>query len=190
MSLIDRTYFVNEISLPAVRETAAVGSDKILAKLNGDSLDSFIEEYEEKFLHLLFGEPFTDAFLTGLNLPEGNPEKEKWNVLKSKLCVEKDFYKESPIAYYVYRFYLLHLRDNVTATGNKKSKSTFADNVADTRRLVASWNKMVKFNKRFIKWFEINFDKRHGDGYSTYKSYWAGHIVDNDIITPINGMNL
>ena len=182
MNLINKTYFVGEISLPAVNEAGAVGSDKILAELKGDLLNAFIEKYQEKFLHLLFGESFTNAFLEGLSLTEGDPEKEKWKVLKSKLCVEKEFYKESPVAYYVYRFYLLYLRDNTTTTGNKKSKSTHANNVSDARKLVSSWNKMVKFNKRFIKWFESNFD--------TYKAFWNGHLVDADLLTPINDMNL
>jgi len=181
--LIDSTYFTGELSLPAIKEDSGkTGSDAILEKFNNRELNAFIEKYERQFLELLFGESFTDSFYSGLNLPDDDPDKEIWNVLKNKLCIKRELSKKSPIANYVYRFYLLYLRDNTTNTGIKKSKATFANNVVDTRKLVSSWNNMVEFNKKFMKWFIKNFD--------TYKSYWNGHITNCDLLTPVNSMNL
>ena len=183
MILIDSTYFTGELSLPAVKEDPKkTGSDAILEKIKNRELNAFIEKYERRFLELLFGDSFTDSFYSGLSLPEGDPDKEIWTVLKNKLCVERELSKESPIANYIYRFYLFYLRDDTTNTGIKKSKATFANNVVDTRKLVSSWNEMVRFNKKFMKWFVKNFD--------TYKSYWNGHIVNSDLLTPINSGNL
>lgn len=183
MTLIDSTYFVGELSLPAIRENSGkTGSEAILEKIKNKELNAMIEKYERRFLKLMLGEKFTNEFYSGLNLPDTDPNKEKWIVLKNKLCIEGELLKKSPIANYVYRFYLLKLRDETTQTGTKKSKSTFADNVSDTRKLVRSWNEMVDFNKKFIKWFEDNFD--------TYKPYWNNHVIESDLFTHINEMNL
>ncbi|MCL1933056.1 MAG: hypothetical protein FWF53_04485 [Candidatus Azobacteroides sp.] len=180
--LTDCTYFTGELSLPAIKEDSGkTGSDAVMEKLKNRELNAFIEKYERQFLELLFGESFTDSFYSGLNLPDDDPEKEKWTALKNELCIKRELSKESPIACYVYRFYLIYLRDNTTSTGVKKSKATFADNVSDTRKLVSSWNNMVGFNKKFMNRFIKN---------DTYKSYTDGHIPDRDLLTPINSMNL
>jgi hypothetical protein len=183
MTLIDSTYFVGELSLPAILEDSGkTGSDAVMERIKNRRLNAFIEKYERIFLELLFGENFTNEFYSGLSLEDGDPNKKKWTVLKNRLCICGELSKESPIANYVYWFYLLNLRDNTTQTGTKKSKSTYADNVSDTRKLVRSWNEMVRFNKQFIKWFDKNFKQ--------YKSYWNGHVIDSDLFITVNNMNL
>jgi len=209
MLLIDTSYFVNEISLPSVKSTSeTVGSDKVIANSKNNSLNAFIEEYQEKFLHLLFGKSFTDEFLEGLNNEvylkdnKNNFIKEisgkfikiktnnnkKWLVLKSKLCVEKIFYKESPIAYYVYFYYLQNLRDNTTVTGKKKHNSSFANNVSDYKSIVRAWYKMIEFNRMFINWFNNNSEIYNFKLYTepVFNPSENSHFVCKDLLTPIN----
>jgi len=175
MTLIDSTYFTGELSLPAIKENSGkTGSDAVLENIKNKGLSAFIEKYERRFLESLFGENMTTEFYSGLNLSDDDPEKEKWTVLKNKLCTKLELSKVSPIANYVYLFYLLNLRDDTTQTGIKRSKASFADNVSDTRKLVRAWNEMVEMIKRFLVWFNKNIE--------VYKPYLKDSIIDSDLL--------
>jgi hypothetical protein len=181
MNLIDETYFTNEIALP-VTKGETDGKGKFLQTIEEQSLNRYMQKYGEKYLSEILGESLSAALLAGLALPEDDPGREIWLVLKNKLVNETE--KTSPIANYVYYFVMLKGRSKTTPTGVKRAKSAHAENVSPMSDMVFAWNEMVEWNLDFVKWLEKNFD--------AYREYWGNHSIDTegDLFHPVNRFNL
>jgi hypothetical protein len=179
MILIDKTYFTGDLALPFLT-TEQSGMGAALQSAKEKEKNAFIQERQDEYLELMFGQKMSEAFISGLNLPDDDPAKEIWIALKNKLIDETR--KQSPIANYVYFFSRRKDISDTTPTGEKKSKTDYSVNVSIFNKSVDAWNKMVRMNKKFLRWFEENFDN--------YKPYWDNHSIDDDLITPINIFNL
>lgn len=143
MSLIDSTYFRNDISLP-------VGTYS--------DIQQYIDKYEKEVLVNLLGYTnYTEMVAAYVeSIKETNPVAlpEKWDRLINGCTFSYNGYtvkwnglinteKESFIAYYVYCQYVKSHQTQITQTGGVQAKnenSTVVDGVA---KYVDSWNKFV-----------------------------------------------
>lgn len=140
MQLIDITYFVGEINV--------ANTDQLPVR---ERLELFIKKYEKRFLTQLLGEAVYNEFMTGLQVI---PVLQKWEDLKDKLV--DDDTKESPVANYVYYFYM---RDNYTQTvgvGEVKAKAENSVMSNNDAKMVRAWNEMVLWVDDLRPWFVDN----------------------------------
>jgi hypothetical protein len=159
MPLIDKTYFVGDISIPAKTY---------------DNLDLFIARYEKELLIRLFG---MDIYtLIAAYNPEDEPATPEniLDIIKGKEFIENDITyrwnglinteKISPIAYYVYYHYMRHSVSHTSTTGEIKSKHKHSDPADITNKVSLAWFKL----KELIG--EHGYLGYHIDNYTYYNS--------------------
>lgn len=155
--LIDYTFFqggsldIEGITLntitPDATSTAIVGG-----------LEYFIAKFEPEYLGKLLGKELSEEFLSYLDRREESEEKEaRWEDLISKLKWTRRIGKKeinlSPIANYIYFFYLRHNHAQATTTGVKQDTDD-GKLLSPERKMVFAWNNMVEMNKALFAWIE------------------------------------
>jgi hypothetical protein len=183
--LIDRTYFIGELNIPNT-EKATVASQ----------VDYFIEKYEREFLQKALGyslyKSFTDGLLQDPVLPkwtqllEGveytslNGRVNYWNGLVSQpLSVIN---KKSPIAGYVYYWFMRNNFTQTAAMGEVKGTAENAINVSPGMKMEKAWNDVVKSVHAMRDFLRSNHDTYNWDD-SIYYPY-------RDFFAPVNTMNI
>lgn len=158
--LIDRSYFVGDINIPNT-SNAAVGS----------LLDWFILKYETEFLDKVLGYELHKAFKTGLqevSIPQkwidlrdgveytnvqGKPRF--WHGLLAAVSGDVSF-DNSPIANYVYYWYMRNSHTQTSAMGEKKSKTENADNHSPANKMARAWNEMAECVRELVDYMNAN----------------------------------
>jgi len=149
MAVIDSSYFVGEISIPNT-----IGSDAVvtatLAKLN-----RLISIYEKDYLIKLLGQTLYDEFIAALLVPDA------WaTALLNEL--RDDTLKLSPIAQYVYYFWLRDSVTYVTSNGQVEGKNENAVSSSPALRMSESYSRMVRTTEEVLEYI--------GDNQSTFPS--------------------
>jgi len=154
MILIDKSYFIGELSLPniqvSIKEAAADGVALALQTVGENDLDVFINKYVLDYLTRLLGRELTVKFLQEI---ETETPSEIWVNLRDKLLINTGTYKASPIANYVYYWVMRDARTKTTQGGEADPNFDFADNVNNQYKLVKAWNDMSEMTVSFYKWF-------------------------------------
>lgn len=143
MSLIDASYFVNELDIPGQSNTV---------DSTGSALSSFIVKYETRYLKELLGLELYAEFQAGLLV---DPIEQKWIDLRNALRNETT--KESPIANYVYYWWM---RNNVSHTASIGEVVPVAENSQRTSpvgKMVRAWNEMVNLNREIVPTMDANY---------------------------------
>lgn len=185
--LIDRTYFVGDLNIPNT-STAAIGS----------LLDWFIEKYEEKFLLDAFGYSLYKAFKAGM---QDDPVAQKWTDLIEGVeytdlsgitrywrglisSVSGDITIEiSPIACYVYYWFMRNNHSQTATMGEVKSKNENAVSHNPALKMVRAWNEMsqaIRDLKHFL-------DAKQSD-YPEWKDHDSWRMLR--LFAPINEFNI
>ena len=177
MILIDRTYFVDDLSLPGLTVSECsenVGMRGRIEELTvgGLSLNRFIQKYQSEYLNKILGKELATAFIQGLS--EQNPDG-IWINLKNQL-VDGEL-KRSPLANYVYFYIMRYGLTFTTPSGEKKGKSDYAIDVS-THKPEFAWNRMVDMNIEFLEWYAENR--------ASYDGYTKGFGMDKNLLTYIN----
>lgn len=158
-NLIDKDYFVGEINIPDTDKTGVA-----------ERLDFFITKYEEDLLRKLLGNALYKAFKDGIAVAEDQIEQ-KWKDVRDG----KDFTdyaeraqywiglksatkKQSPIANYVYYWWLRDRVSQSTAVGEVQSKSESGEKVSPATKMCRAWNEMVKWAKDLFLFLDSNQD--------------------------------
>lgn len=165
MPIIDSTYFINEILIAGLSNTV----DSTGSKLSG-----FIEKYETRFLKELLGKTLLDEFKSGL---EEDPVPVKWVDLKNILANNST--KESPIANYVYYWYMRNKSTETASIGEIKPNTENGSMASSVQKQVRSWNEMVDWNFEVLEFIKDNiidypsFNPANGfyHGYGFYRCY-------------------
>lgn len=140
-NLIDKTYFIGEITIAQLSQPAA-----------RDNLDVFIGKYEPEYLEKALGYEFYQLFKEGIGVetPEG-----KWTDLRdgAEYTNAAGFTKKwkgltnaakiSPIANYIYYWHSCDLVTFSTGNGEKEGKSDNAGNVTSIGKQSKAYNAMV-----------------------------------------------
>jgi len=149
MAVIDSSYFVGEISIPNTAGSGAVVT-ATLAKLN-----RLISIYEKDYLTKLLGDTLYDEFIAALEVPDD------W---ATDLLAElrDDTLKLSPVAYYVYYFWLRDSVTYVTSNGQAEGNNENAVSSSPALRMSESYNRMVRMTEEVLDYI--------GDEQATFPS--------------------
>lgn len=155
---LDGTYFQGNLTLPQYgrQPKSAVKGEigAVLTQTVGEqTLEWFIARYEEKFLVKLLGMPLYGAWVQGL---VAQPPVQIWVDLKSRIFRTVGGITLSPAANYVYWFAMQQVVSDTTATGEKRQKGTFTDNVSPARKMASAWNEMVADVNHIREWIYIH----------------------------------
>lgn len=149
--ILNETYFQYEPLHIPFAEASGIGVSKNLDAKRKSQLLHTIAVRELQFLKELLGKDLRDAFLAGL---EEDPVEQKWTDLKNQLYNDTD--KISPVANYVYYFYLDPVK--ITDIGAVIPKSDGVMSVSPLIRQVEIWNDMADLNLDIVEWLDENSD--------------------------------
>lgn len=145
------------------------------------SMDQFIMEYEEEYLCKLLGEKLSAELTEYVNRKDKDVKEAHWEkligMLVKQLRHNDEIFPASPIANYVYFFYLRHNHTQATTTG-VKADGDEGKLVSPERKMVFAWNGMVRMNRRIFEYLKEN---RH-----EYK----GWNPDMELVETINTFGL
>lgn len=127
-NLIDHTFFVGELNIP--------NTDRPDVQ---ERLQYFIRKYEPMFLRQALGEALYGAFSNGL---EEEPISVGWGNLKARLVLEDGDFKYSPIAAYVYYWYMRDQATVTTGVGEAVPNTDNAQRASAMQKMVSAWNEM------------------------------------------------
>lgn len=187
MALIDRAYFVGELNIPNTSQ-AAISS----------AVDLFIEKYEDKFLREVLGYTLNKSFQAGLLQPV---IESKWSDLRdgveyTNLSGKTVFWRGlidavsgvasfdvSPIANYVYYWYIRNNHTQTATTGETKAANENSSMASPALKLVRAWNEMSAWICELVDYLDAKKDDY---------SEWADHDVYcmRRKFRPINEFNI
>lgn len=161
--LIDKTYFVGELHI------AQLGNESVENVLN-----IFINKRENEYLRFALGYSFSKTAKEGMTAAE--PES-KWSDLKNG-AEYTDAYgdlqywpgfvnadKQSPLANYVYYWYMRDKASKTTEVAEVEDKRIFTTSVPPNLKQMRAWNEMVDMNCRLYDFLE---NKKDDDGVRVY----------------------
>jgi len=136
-----------------------------------DHLESYISIYEEEYLKKMLGCEIGVEFIKYIKNRPGDKKQiiDKWENIITSL----NEFEVSPIACYVFYWYVRINQTQATITGTTKNNT---DNpvVSPNGRIIPAWNMMVTCNKYFIDWMDKN------------KLDYQGWDFDPDMLETIN----
>jgi hypothetical protein len=159
MSIVNNTYFANEIFLPHAKPSI---SDDVTA-IDAD-ITAFIETYEEEVLVRCLGYALYklfvaqldsnqpnglivgaaakwDELLNGTEFTDSEGELVKWKGIRYKTG---SVYNKSFIADYIYYQYEKSVDDSRVGVGNVKEQAANAEMVSKAPKVVAAWRRFIK----------------------------------------------
>lgn len=151
MQLIDETYFIGELNIPNLDQENV-----------RQALTVFIAKYQKRFLTLLLGEDVYKDFVAGIDVEEGVEIESQWIELRDKL-VDCDT-KESPIANYVYWFFMYNNATQTSGVGEIIANTENSMVVSPITKMVRAWNEMCDFVHGTQQWFHdfyTEYDLNH-----------------------------
>lgn len=129
-------------------------------------LNACIEKYEEDYMVSLLGEKLYEEYSV-------HKDEDRWKNLENILVNKSGKYPRSPIANYVYFYFLRNNDSQATITGVKKDNDD-GKIISPERKMIFAWNDMVKQNEKVVL-FLINHESEYNG--------WDG---DNNLLIPIN----
>jgi hypothetical protein len=157
MSLINDTFFVVNAFVPQLGQLTVK-----------EKLQLYIDRYEPKFLALLMGTAFAQAFVTGLAEPA--PEQ-RWIDLRDGKTYTDDqgntfvwpglansITKESAIALYVYYWFTRSNATFSTGSGEVAPEVENGTRANASAKQAQAWNEMLYLNFSFIHFMRVNKD--------------------------------
>lgn len=178
--IIDSTYFVRELSLPnIVSNSLESGVSAALQTVGENSLDLFIEKYEEEYLIKLLGKELANKFMLEVN---NSAPDDIWKELLSVLADSEK--KTSPIANYIYYWIMRDSRTSTTMGGECASTFDKAQRASQDKKLVKAWNDSVNMTIQVVCWINRNESKLapYGGDYSQADVF--------QLTEPINSFNI
>lgn len=170
--LIDETYFTGDLHIDGLVSSEGVPS--LTNEAINSEFKALAAKYERDFYRQVLGKDNADAFVSFLDLLEKDPDKadeRRWLDLMEVLVDDAGGTLESPIAYYIYFFYLRRNQLEATPVGATEADAKI---VPCNRKMIDAWNQMVYMNDYLSRWL---FD--HRDDY-------GGYFFDNDMLETIN----
>lgn len=162
--LIDGTYFKGLTAIDGLN--LETGAPSISRQATAGFLNSFIETYEKEYLALVLGRDMCRQFVSYLRL-ETEEKVEKWEKLREFLTKDGD----SPIAYYVFFFFVRRNDAHVSSTGVVGCSGD--DKVDASIVQIPAWNEMTEMNYELLDFLCSNEE-------------YDGFTFDRTMLEPIN----
>lgn len=172
--LIDKSYFTGEIVIPNL-ESCGAGISQSISNANSELLNKFIMKYEYLFLTKLLGGTLCGEFMRGVGAED---VEDRWIALKNMIV--HDTAKVSPIANYVYYWYLRNEETKTTGIGEVVGQANNAVVIGSCTKLSRAWNEMVDYLTGIISFVDTNR--------SVYQNFCPDYKAD--IFFKINSFNL
>lgn len=154
--IIDGTFFTGDISIAGLNVNDAE-SPTVRAKI--DNLMSYVNRYEPKYLEYLLGEELSRRFIDYVgSKSKGN---DAFDSLLGKLVTETGDNKYSPIAYYVYFYFVRGNQQQATILGVKRFEED-EELVSPNTMLIYAWNNMADMTYKVYRYLCDNKDKYEG----------------------------
>jgi Ni,Fe-hydrogenase I cytochrome b subunit len=157
-AILSTSYFIGELMVPNI-QGSTVPALSVQSKIT-----LLIDRWEVAFLRKMLGKAFADEFLTHAADTSGI-----WHNLKDKIYITPTApataYR-SPVACYVYNFYLKSMLSVTTGSGEGKAKIDGSDSISSWQKIITNWNDMVDQIIELRQWLD--------DNASTYTTYIAG----------------
>ncbi len=118
-----------------------------------NTLEYFIEKYEERFLIELLGDRLYEAWKEGVN---AETPAQIWLDLKNRIYKVMPKVSLSPAANYVYFYAMRSSASDTTITGEVRQKGTFTENRTPLGKMVTAWNDMIDEVRRIREWIFIH----------------------------------
>jgi hypothetical protein len=176
MPIIDTSYFYGDLSIAQIENEAVEANVK-----------RFIKQYEPELLTELFGYELYKNYLAGVATEQKYKDilngKEytnragklsKWNGLKNTTL------SQSPIANYLYYWYLRDQASVTTGTGEKTANAQNASNASPRTKMARAWNQMVKWNCELVEFLLSN-----QSDYPEFLNHYSSRELRN-LLTTIN----
>lgn len=171
MILIDKTYFEDaDLLIPGMGKEAQV-----------NKVNELINKYEPEYLKGILGYSFYKTFTEALEATNGDDEAlaARWKDMRDgaeytcngHLMKWEGFINEqlkSPIAQYVYYWFLRYNVPTTTVSGEKESKSDKSSNVSSIGKQVRAWNTMVEMNRSLVDYL---LNKKDDSGVLVYPEF-------------------
>lgn len=164
-NIITSSFFIADLEI-GQSDTSAVSN----------SLNQFIAIREKKYLDLILGEQLSKLFRDNIT-----SEEDKWKNLKAKFVIDvTDTIKQSPIANYIYYWYMRKTETAQTGSGEVNLKKQNSNSTSARIKAARAWNEMVRWNKavrKFVKdssdYPEYNEPKRSSETYGEWKDLYS-----------------
>ena len=152
---LDDTYFQGELSLPNLKYSSC-GISTMLEIVGHETLEWYIEKYEQRYLVDLLGEDLYSRFIAGL--AANDETDEKWIDLRNKIFNVSGEFGYSPAANYVYFFAYRDGQTKTSMNGEVRGKQSEASIVSANRKLAKAWNDMVDMSEDVRKYVRSHED--------------------------------
>lgn len=149
--LINREYFKGELYIEGAAASNNIAG--ATASLIGMQIDRIIETREKEYLQELLGCLY-EPFMSWYEQYESASEEAETSEYKNLYDMLVDI-SGSPIAYYVYFFYVRTKNSMSTANGTIKKS---VNNVSPMDKLVLAWNTMADLTRKIDKYILTNDD--------------------------------
>lgn len=191
-NFIDTTYFIAELNIPSSSLPIA---------------ESFIPKYEKQYLIKLLGITLYDEFIAGLGAGTIDPI---WTNLKNQIVDSVN--KISPIANFVYYYFLDDSVQTTVQIGMASANAENASMVSAIDKQVRGWNEMSHCSRQIYTWASTQVNTDGSVTYpdlqdkpwfnSCYKPYWnyGSHdtyyewdcelVSKNDLFYPKNRLGI
>lgn len=176
-NLIDYTYLDGKLTLGLTMDAA---SQQLITK--------YIDEYEPEFLLSLMGFSLNKLFAANPNEQIYKDIKEGKEFINMRglpdkwpgLVYTKGTVKKSPIANYVYYWYMRKQATSTTPSGEKKTKTQNAEDTSPAVKMSSAWYEMKETCKKFIDFMYANTDT-----YPAFDDHHDPSLLIN-LTTPVN----
>lgn len=158
MSLIDITYFDgSELNIP--------NTDKLEVQ---ELVTTIITKYEDDFLRRLMGYPLYKAFMAGLPVTAGTPQRiidlvngKEYTSLQGFLTQYRGLLitepaQMSPIANYIYYWYRRLNATQFTGIGEVMTTAENSTNQSPNQKMATAWNEMCRWVWEFVLFMDTN----------------------------------
>lgn len=171
--LMDFSFFTGELRIEGLPDYPGVPSVTQEA-IKGD-LKSFMAKREYDFYVNTIGVGNAKAFISYTGKKDRNPVG-KWDNLESVLVDTIGGIKYSPIAYYVFFYYLRKNQASTTPLGVVGDDEAKAFSCMD--KMINSWNQMAYMNEYLSRWL---YDR---------KDEYGGYFFKDCMLEEINAMGI
>lgn len=153
-TLLTPDYFVGGALIPELVDLVEPQSamSQALQSSSQQQIYTYLRQYQYDYLEKMFSPEFATAFINGA---DSDVEPENLALLleaHSKLFTSLGQDKSSPIAYYVYYYYMRATKTTSTVYGEVDIDFTYGRNANNEIKLMDAWNRMVDLSLPVYLW--------------------------------------
>lgn len=163
-TLITASYFTGDIIIPELVDLEESQSPmaQALASSGQQQIKQLVSKFQYTFIAKMFSEEFAKDFIEAASLEEPG---ELFIEVHRRLFSSIDNYLYSPIAYYVYYWYMRNTKTTTTAYGEVNIDFAFGRASNNNFKMLNAWNEMVELARPVYLWANSQRELFRQQGY-------------------------